>query len=142
MPKHTANQQSLIVSRTQIWHTNFRYLTGCSCTRSRLSKGQSAEADPYLKWTTLGNEFADHAAKTARRTEMPAVLLASDSAAESTALQYNSLLAFSRFLVDVNVAETQKKSELQQPVPAAAERQDIQHASWDYYITWETALPC
>ena len=36
-------------------------------------QGLAADASPYLRWTTMGNEVADAAAKQARRTELNTV---------------------------------------------------------------------
>ena len=100
-------------------------------------EGLSSKADTFLKWTTLGNELADTAAKQARGAELPIVLQASDSIAESANFQFDHLLSFCKFLIDINVAEIELKQNLAEDELTMPEADNIKRLVWDYYYDWE-----
>ena len=105
--------------------------------KSHNPAGLAPSASAYLQWTTMGNEMADRAAGLAKRGEMDLVVQASDSIAESTMFQLDHLLSFSRYLVDLNVAEIERKSQLQELPQVTFAPQDIEEAVRTYYLDWD-----
>ena len=100
-------------------------------------QGHLEGASAYLRWTTMGNEFADAAARQAKSQELDVVQQSSDSIAESHSFQLDHLLAFSKYLIDLNVAAIDSKDELEE-VPAAAQgAEQIHDVVWSYFREWD-----
>ena len=71
--------------------------------------GSRPTAAPSLQWATAGNIAADSAAAAARGQEMRLLRDLSDSLAEHDKLEYEEMLSFARYLVEVNVYEVKLK---------------------------------
>ena len=100
-------------------------------------QGHLDSASAYLRWTTMGNEFADAAARQARSQELEVVRQSSDSIAESHSFQLDHSLAFSKYLIDLNVAVIDRKDELAE-VPAAAQGvEQIREVVWSFFREWD-----
>ena len=99
--------------------------------------GHDPEASAYLRWTTMGNEVADAAARQARAVELNMVVQLSDGIAESNQYQLDHLLSFSRFLVDINVADIERKDQLEELSPAVEGEEAIRGLVHSYFAEWE-----
>ena len=99
--------------------------------------GLAPGASAYLKWTTMGNEVADAAARQARSCELDLVVQLSDSIAESSRYQLDHLLSFSRFLIDLNVADIERKDQLEELPQAAEGPADIGSLVHSYFREWD-----
>ena len=100
-------------------------------------EGHSDGASAYLRWTTMGNEFADAAARQAKSQELDVVRQSSDSIAESRSFQLDHLLAFSKYLIDLNVAVIDRKDELEEIPSAAQGVEQIHEVVWSYFREWD-----
>ena len=100
--------------------------------------GHALQASRYLRWSTMGNEVADKAARLARQSELELVRQLSDSVCESARYQQDCMLAFGKYLVDLNVAEISRKSQLDQPMQVAFAPADIGAAIQAYFAEWDS----
>ena len=104
-------------------------------------------SDPFLQWSSLGNELADAAAKLARSNELGLVRESADSVAEATRYQTDHLQAFAKFLVDVNVEEASLKDAIRDRVTPAEGTEEIRQVvegifeEWLTWAPWDTILP-
>ena len=104
------------------------------------SAAVEGSTDSFLQWSTLGNELADAAAKLARTNEIGLVRESADSVAEAVKYQSAHLLAFARFLIDINLEEISLKDALQEPVCPADGPEAIQAAVasiFEYWLAWD-----
>ena len=118
-----------------------------SLDRLRIEKVKAHRDDVWAEnitaweqWTCLGNEAADHAAKQARRSEHEFVLGVADNVAEHSHFQQQTLTAFSRYLVDLNIADARLREACAPREEAATTAQEIQSLvedTWKAWMTWD-----
>ena len=98
--------------------------------------GREPSADVFLRWSTMGNEVADAAARMARTQEMDAVVQASDSIAADARFQLDHLLAFSRYLIELNVAVIDRMENLPDLPGPVEGAESIGRAVQEYFHEW------
>ena len=91
---------------------------------------------PEQQWLCLGNEAADQAAKAARGLEHQAVLQYSDNIAEHVKFQETHMVAFARYLVQINVADARLRESCVEPTAAAHGADEIQALVRDIWEEW------
>ena len=100
----------------------------------------TANITAWQQWTNLGNEAADHAAKLARKTEHEFVLGIADSVAEHFHFQQQTLMAFSRYLVDLNLADARLREACipcQETATTAEEIRQLVEDTWTEWTAWD-----
>ena len=108
--------------------------------KAHTDQAWSETVSAQQQWLCLGNEAADRAAKAARGQELQAVLQYSDNIAEHVKFQETHMVAFARYLVQLNVADARLRETCATPEPPLEGTDHIRqlvHDTWQAWTQWD-----